>query len=200
MAGATARVLVALQSPPPLAHPELLRGPIRIAPTLHRQAEANRAWRAGTIASDLPTTLRVVSALDPGLAPPGAAVMTLTLGAVPFRLFDGPWTKEKRDLLCQQALRTAEEVLPGTADRVVAAEVITPNDMAEELGATEGDLWGGEVAADQMLDFRPDTDPAPPRTPIPGLYLAGPSSPLGPMASCASGVRAAEAILSDMRR
>ena len=200
MAGATARVLMALQSPPPAANPPVLRGLVHLAPSLGGRAAADLAWRAGCLAPDLPATLHVASALDPSLAPPGAAVMTVTLGAVPFRLFDGAWTKEKRDLLRQQALRAANDALPGTADRVIAAEVITPCDMADALGATEGDLWGGEIAADQMLDFRPGGDPAPPRTPIRGLYLAGPSTPLGPIASCASGARAAAAVLYDMRR
>ena len=197
MSGATARVLFALKRPPAFATPELLRGCIHIAPDFSRFAEANLAWRSGSIAAELPVTLRVVSAADPGLAPRGAAVMTATLGAVPFRLFDGSWTKEKRDILRDRAVAAAELVFPGMTNQVVATEVITPGDMDEALGATEGDLWGGEIAADQMLDLRPWIDPAAPRTPIRGLYLAGPSSPLGPVATCAAGVVAAEAVMAD---
>ncbi len=199
MAGATARVLFALRSPPACSVPEVLRGPVHVAPGFSRFAEANLCWRSGTIAGELPVTLRVVSAADPGLAPPGSAVMTATLGAVPFRLFDGAWTKEKRDILRDRALGAAEAIFPGTSDHVLAAEVIAPSDMDERLGATEGDLWGGEIAADQMLDLRPWADLPAPRTPIRGLYLAGPSSPAGPIATCAAGVHAARAILTDFR-
>jgi phytoene dehydrogenase-like protein len=197
MTGATARVLFALKQPPAFPSPQLLRGPIHVAPAFSRFAEANLAWRSGSIAAELPVTLRLVSQADPGLAPRGGAVMTATLGAVPCRLFDGAWTKEKRDILRDRALAAAELVFPGVTDRVVAAEVITPGDMDEALGATHGDLWGGEIAADQMLDLRPWADPPAPRTPIRGLYLAGPSSPLGPIATGAAGVLAAQAVMAD---
>jgi phytoene dehydrogenase-like protein len=199
MAGATARVLLAVNRSPAFSRPELLRGPIYITPNLAGFAAADLAWRAGGIADDLPATLRVVSASDPGLAPPGSAVLTVTLGAVPFRLFDGAWTREKRDILRNRALGAAEIAFPGIAGAVVAADVITPSDMDESLGATEGDLCGGEIAADQMLGFRPWADPPAPRTSVRGLYLAGPSSPLGPLATCAAGVIAAEAVMADLR-
>jgi phytoene dehydrogenase-like protein len=199
MAGATARVLIALDKAPTFAHGALPRGPVHVVPDLTHFANADLAWRAGTIPESLPVTLRLVSALDPGLAPTGKAVMTATLGAVPFRLFDGAWTKEKRDILRDRALNAAEIALPGTKGWVVAAHVIAPADMENALGATDGDLWGGEIAPDQMGDMRPWADPPPPRTPVRGLYLAGPSSPLGPLATCASGVLAARAVLADLK-
>ena len=199
MAGSTARVLFALKWLPGFREPDLLWGPIHVAPELSRFAEANLAWRAGTIASELPVTLRVVSATDPGLAPQGSAVVTATFGGAPFRLFDGAWTREKRRVLYDQALTAAETVFPGVTDQVLAADVITPGDIDEALGATDGDLWGGEIASDQMLDLRPWADPPAPRTPVRDLYLAGPSSPLGPLATCAAGVLAAEALLSDFK-
>jgi phytoene dehydrogenase-like protein len=199
MAGSAARVLFALKTPPDSLSKELLRGPIFISPALSRFAEANFSWRSGNVASELPVCLRVVSALDPSLAPPGAAVMTATLGSVPFRLFDGAWTKDRRDSLRDHALAAAESVFPGVIERVIASDVITPVDMDHALGATDGDLWGGEIAADQMFDLRPWSDPPAPRTPVRGLYLAGPSSSLGPLATCAAGVLAAKALLSDLK-
>jgi phytoene dehydrogenase-like protein len=197
MGSGTARVLFALGSPPALPSPELLRGPIHVAPDFSRFAEADLACRGGTIARELPMTLRVVSATDPGLAPAGRAVVTATLGAVPFRLYDGAWTKEKRDILYRHALDAAELVFPGIGDQVIAAEIITPTDIDESLGATNGDIWGGEIAPDQMFDERPWASS--PRTPIRGLYLAGPSSPLGPLATCAAGILAAEAVMTDIK-
>jgi phytoene dehydrogenase-like protein len=75
---------------------------------------------------------------------------------------------------------------------VAAAAVIVPPDIEEALGLTGGDLDGGALAPDQMLAFRPG-----PRTPVPGLYLAGPSSAAGPLGLCAAGVAAAMALLAD---
>ncbi len=188
MGGGTARVLFALDGT--LA--DAPRDPICVSPSPQAFADAHGAWRAGTLADDLPVVLRVTSASDPGLAPQGKAVATATLGAVPFRLFDGGWSREKRDRLCDIALRAADVALPGLRARVTAAHVIAPEDFAEELGLTEGDLWGGEIAPDQMLDLRPG-----PRTAIPGFYLAGPSAAAAPYGTGAAGFAAARALLAD---
>ncbi|HXM00361.1 MAG TPA: hypothetical protein VN932_10560, partial [Rhizomicrobium sp.] len=198
MAGAGARLLLALDQPPDLEG-EASRAKIQVAPDVKAFAAAYAAWRAGTIPEHPPLTLRVVSAGDPGLAPAGQATATATLGCIPFRLFDGAWTHDKRDLLRDRALAAIEQVLPGTRAHVVAAELIVPHDIEEALGATEGDLLGGEIAADQMFDMRPGFETAGPRAPIGGLYLAGPSSAAGPLGTCAAGVIAARALIADHR-
>jgi phytoene dehydrogenase-like protein len=198
MAGATARLLLALDKPPAL-DAEALRSPLHIAPDPMRMAEACAAWRAGTIPDHPPLTLRVVSAEAPALAPPGQAVMTATLGSVPARLFDGAWTHDKRDRLRDAALSAIEAVLPGTRETVLAAELIVPPDIEEALGATDGDLMGGEIACDQMFAARPGFCVPTPRMPIAGLYLAGPSSAGGPLGTCVASAIAAEAMIADLK-
>ena len=192
MAGATARVLFALDTA--LSSAVDRRGAIHVSPDLGDLAEANSAWRTGTIAPRLPMTLRVVSAADPMLAPSGQAVVTVTLGAVPYRLFDGAWTREKRDVLRRQALAALEMAMPGAGAHVIAADVIAPPDIEEALGATDGDLAGGELAADQMSSAWPDFPY--PRCPLKGLYLAG--SWLAMSATCAAGAAAARTVTADL--
>ena len=194
VAGSTARVLFALNRMPP----ETGDGAIHVAPSLERLSEASQAWRSGVLAEQLPTTLNV--ARDPGLAPPSGAIVTATFGAIPFRLFDGAWTREKRELLRHRALEAAELVWPGFGDSVVAIEVVAPPDIEDALGATDGDLNGGEIAADQMLGAEPWSDGALPRTPIAGLYLAGSYLTAGAFATCAAGAAAANALLADRAR
>jgi len=197
MAGSTARLLLALDQPPAF-DAEALHGPIHVAPDPARMAQAHAAWHGGIIPEHPPLSLRIVSASHPGLAPAGKAVLTATLGCIPFRLFDGGWTQDKRDVLRGRALAAIESVLPGTTARVIAAELIMPPDIEAALGATDGDLWGGEIAADQMFGLRPGFETACPRTPIAGLYLAGPSSAAGPLGTCAAGTIAARAIIADL--
>lgn len=190
MAGATARVLFALDTVLPTAE----RGAIPVEPSLDQLADANAAWRAGTIAPRLPVSLRIVSAADPSLAPPGSSVITATLGAVPYRLFDGAWTREKRDALRKQALAALEAAMPGAGGHVIAAEVIAPPDIEEALGATDGDLMGGELAADQLPSAWPEFPF--PRCPLKGLYLAG--SWLAMSGTCAAGTAAARTLAADL--
>jgi phytoene dehydrogenase-like protein len=198
LAPGTARLLVALEAPPdpPAGRgADVLRRPIPVAPA--PLEDAYRAWRSATVPEHPPAAVRLVTAVDPFLAPDGAATLTVTLGAIPHTPFDGAWTKEKRDGLRGIALAAAETALPGTMQRVKYAELLVPPDMESMIGATEGDLMGGELSASQMLGFRPFLQCRGTRTPVEGLYLAGPSSALGPLATCASGIAAAAAVLAD---
>lgn len=199
LAPGVARLLVALDSPPDPPQGRdaaFLRGPIPA--TAAPLDEAYRTWRSAAVPEKPPAVVRLVTAVDPFLAPDGAAVLTVTLGAVPYAPFDGAWTKEKRDRLRDKAFAAAEAALPGTLKRAKAFELLAPPDMESMIGATEGDLMGGEMTASQMLGFRPFPQCRGARTPVHGLYLAGPSSALGPLATCASGVAAATAVLADL--
>lgn len=201
MAGASARVLFALDAPPVFAFaredPAIAAGPIHVVESLRHMSEAHDAWRAGVLAGHLPVTLRVPSALDPRLAPAGQAMMTATVSAVPARLFDGDWTVVRREAVAVIARNAAERAAPGIAEHILAAEVFVAPDMEEALGVTEGDLDGGEIAPDQALSFRPFPEWRDGRTPLRGLYLGGPSAAPAPFLLGASGARAARALIAD---
>ena len=200
MQGSSARLLAAL-SVRPKSHllGVLPRGPVHVMPDARALVEAYAAWRAGVLADKLPLTLRFPSAIDPSLAPPGGATMTVGIGGVPHTLFDGVWTNEKRNLLTARALDAIEQVFPGIGATIVGLELITPSDIEQQLGATAGDLDGGEIAPDQMFAFRPGLGCKSPHTPVEGLYLAGPSSAAGPLGTCVAGAIAADALLTDLR-
>ncbi len=187
-AAGTARLLIALDAPP-----DLPPGPVHLAPDAQAHAAAFAAWRAGTIPEHPPLTLRLVSADDPSLAPTAKATMTVTIGAIPHHLFDGAWTHEKRTALGDRALAAIEAAVPGTVARVLGTALIVPPDIEEALGASEGDLDGGEIAPDQMFARRTFPDRPGGRTPIPGFYLSG-----SPHAAAAPGVAAARAVIADL--
>lgn len=197
LAGTGARVLFALDGVPSFATAD---GPVHVGRSWAELRAAHDAWSSGTLAERLPVTLRTISAAQPGFAPPGCAVVTATLGAVPFRLFDGAWTHEKCDLLRLRALAAIESVSADFAAKVVGCEVVAPPDIEDALGATEGDLLGGELASDQLLNAGPWTKPAMPRTPIENLYLAGSHVTAGAFATGAAGAAAAAALLADRGR
>lgn len=193
-AAATARLLIALDAPPP----GMTKEPLYVAPDAAGFAAAHAAWRAGTAPEHPPLCLRLVSATDPRLAPPGKATMTATLGAIPHHLFDGPWTNDKRGALRDRVLKDIDAALPGTVARVLATDLILPPDIEDALGASEGDLDGGEIAPDQTFAARGFPEYPGGRTPLAGLYLGGRSSPLGPFAGCAAGIAAARAVMADL--
>jgi phytoene dehydrogenase-like protein len=139
-----------------------------------------------------PLLLDPVSCRDGGLAPEGAATATVTLGAIPYRLFDGGWTQEKRAMLAAHALVRIEKALPGTLATLSAVKILAPPDMESALAMTAGDLDGGTLAPDQMLSLRPG-----PRTVLPGFYLGSRSAQAGPLGTGAAGFAAAAALMAD---
>jgi len=182
MAGATARLLLALRRPLRREKPLFLPG----------DGAAGAAFRQGRMPAAPPLLLDPVSRRDPSLAPDGAATVTVTLGAIPHRLFDGGWTPEKRTALAAHALARIEKSVPGTLAILTSVKIIVPPDMESGLAATAGDLDGGVLAPDQMLSLRPG-----PRTALSGFYLGGRSAQAGPLGTGAAGFAAAAALMAD---
>ena len=182
MAGATARLLLALRRPLRREGALFLAG----------SDDARTAFRHGTMPQTPPLWLDPVSRRDPSLAPEGAGTATVTLGAIPHRLFDGGWSQEKRTALAARALVRIEKAVPGTLATLAAVKVIAPPDMESALCATAGDLDGGALAPDQMLALRPG-----PRTALAGFYLGGRSAQAGPLGTGAAGFAAAAALMAD---
>lgn len=194
-AAGRARLLLALDAPPAL-DADFVRGPIHVAPGPDALTKAYEAWRNGIVPDEPPLTLRLVSASDPRLSPVGKAVLTVTLGCIPHTLFDGAWTNEKRLALRDRTVARIDGALSGIAANVLGSELIVPPDIEEQLGITNGDLDGGEIAPDQMFGFRGfDAYPGT-RTPIEGLYLGGISPAFE---TCAAGVAAARAVMADIK-
>jgi len=204
MAGQAARVLFALDAPPDFSPsgdtPDAASGPIHVLGSMKSLTLAHDLWRAGKLADEPLVTLRLPSLADPRLAPIGKAVMTATISAVPWRM-SGSWEEPKREQLAAIALSAAERAIPGIASLVLAQQVIVGADVEQALGATEGDLDGGEIAADQILDSRPvrGAEWRDGRTPIASLFLAGRSSGASPFLLGASGNLAARAIIADLK-
>jgi phytoene dehydrogenase-like protein len=203
-AGQTARILFALDAPPEFAlsreAEDAASGPIHVVDSLEALSQAHDMWRAGVLPEAPLVTLRLPSLADPRLAPIGKAVMTATISATPSQMSNGNWAKDKRDRLAVIALAAAERVMPGVTSRLLAYDVIVGPDIEQGLGATNGDLDGGELAPDQALDFRPFGDSAwrDGRTPLASLYLAGPSAAPSPFFLGLSGERAALAVINDL--
>ena len=136
----------------------------------------------------------VPSVDDPSLAPAGKDVVSILAHAAPYNL-DGGWTSEARARFGDAVVEALERVAPGTRDRIVAREVMTPVDLEARYGLTGGHIHHGEHALDQLLFMRPTSKLARYKTPIEGLYLGGSGSHPSGGVTCQPGALAAEAIL-----
>ncbi len=84
---------------------------------------------------------------------------------------------------------------PGFRSSIVSIETLTPPDLAERFGLTEGAASHGELTLDQILFMRPASALARYATPIGGLYLGGSGSHPGPGIAGGAGWLAARTAL-----
>jgi phytoene dehydrogenase-like protein len=141
----------------------------------------------------------VASNVDPFLAPVGTHVMTCFVQYVPYRLAEGTWD-QRRDILGDRVLATIAEYAPNVPGAVVARQVLTPLDLERTYALTEGNIFHGDLAIDQLFFMRPVPGWARYRTPVRGLYLCGAGAHPGGGVTGAPGFNASRAVLRDLRR
>jgi len=116
----------------------------------------------------------------------------------PYTLADGAWDDARRRALGDLVVEGLAEHAPALRQVVTGCEVITPQDLAERGGLTEGNAYHGELTLDQVLFMRPVPGWSRYRTPIPGLYLCGAGSHPGGGIAGAAGRLAARQILKEV--
>jgi phytoene dehydrogenase-like protein len=174
-------------------------GRIVVAPKIDHVERAFDCAKYGRIA-DRPALEVVVPTLaDPGLAPAGKHVASILFQYAPYRLRETTLA-EAREQIARCALALLAESAPDLPSRVLAQEVLAPQDLESEFGLTGGQWHHGEVTLDQMFFLRPAGQFQRYRMPIPGLWLCGAGAHPGGNVSGAAGANAAREILKDRRR
>jgi phytoene dehydrogenase-like protein len=67
---------------------------------------------------------------------------------------------------------TLAEYCPGLKSSILHRQVVTPWDLEQEFGLTEGNIFHGELSLEQLLFLRPAAGWARYRTPVRNLWLA----------------------------
>lgn len=176
--GSVARIHLALSALPEfLAHgpdegPARLAGAIVVAPTIAYLQRAYDCVKYGEFSARPWLDARIPTLRDPGLAPPGQHVLSITAKYAPHRLRHGSWS-ERREAFAVAALDVLAELAPKLADQVLHREVLVPPDLEARFGVPEGSLTHGEMTLDQFFHMRPIPGHARYRGPFAGLYLCG---------------------------
>ncbi|MGH7568281.1 MAG: phytoene desaturase family protein [Gemmatimonadales bacterium] len=205
--GAVAKVNLALDALPTFpalasnGATELLRGAIAPGVSLEALEHAYDDAKHGGVSRRPFLEVRIPSVADPSHAPPGKHVMSVWVQYAPYRLKRGTWDEGRRSKLGDLVVDTLADHAPGLKALIVQRQVLTPKDLEDVYGVTEGSLYHGELTLDQILFMRPVPGWSRYRTPIHQLYLCGagthPGGGLG-MAG-GSGLLAAGAVLRDAR-
>jgi phytoene dehydrogenase-like protein len=118
---------------------------------------------------------------------------SITMQYAPFELKDGSW-QDHRAHLENLILTTLEEQFPNLHGSIVKQVSLTPQDLEDTYGLTEGDPNHGQLMLDQILFMRPIPGWSNHNTPVDGLYLGGSGVHGGGGVSGASGRNAASTV------
>jgi phytoene dehydrogenase-like protein len=136
------------------------------------------------------------SMIDPEMAPPGRHVASIFVQYVPYHV-NGGWTDAKREAFGDAVVDTLAEYAPNLKSAILHRQVLTPADIEEKIGLSEGNIFQGELALQQLFFLRPAARWASYRTPIRGYYQCGSSTHPGGGVMGAPGKLAAQCILAD---
>ena len=117
----------------------------------------------------------IPSVFDRSLAPEGKHVMSMFTQWVPHRYASKDVMSERSselDAYADRVIARVEQVAPGFTASILHRQVIGPYEMEHEYGLIGGNIFHGELSADQMFHMRPAPGYADYRTPIAGLYQA----------------------------
>ncbi len=173
-----------------------LRGAISISPSIEYMERAYDDAKYGNFSQHPYMDMIIPSMIDPGMAPPGRHVMSIFVQYAPFAL-NGGWSDEKREAFGDAVVDTLAQFAPNIKDAIIHRQVVTPWDMQEEYGLTEGNIFHGELSLFQLFFMRPVARWADYRTPLKSLYQCGSGTHPGGGIAGASGRLAALEILKD---
>ncbi len=175
-----------------------LAGAISISPSLDYIERAYDDAKYGDFSRRPYMDIILPSMLDPAMAPPGKHVMSIFVQYAPYHLTNGAWP-EKREAFGDAVIDTLSEYAPNLKSIILHRQIVTPWDLEQEFGLTEGNIFQGELTLDQLFFLRPVPGWAKYRTPVRNLYLCGSCTHPGGGVMAASGRLAALEILKDWR-
>ena len=174
-----------------------VRGDIAIAPSIPYLEHAYDEAKYGAFSRRPYINAVIPSLVDPTVAPPGKHVMSCFVQYAPYHLKEGAahWP-DHREAFGDTVVDTLAEYCPGIKDIILHRQVLTPWDIEQTLGLTEGNIFQGELSMEQLLFLRPVPGWSRYETPVKNLWLCGSGAHPGGGIMGAPGELAAKKILT----
>jgi phytoene dehydrogenase-like protein len=149
-----------------------LRGAISISPSIDYLERAYDDAKYGQFSRQPYMDIVIPSMIDPGMAPPGKHVMSVFVQYAPYAL-EGGWNDAQREAFGDAVVKTIARYAPGIESLILHRQVLTPHDIEKVTGLSEGNIFQGELALQQLFFLRPVPSWAKYRTPIRGYWQCG---------------------------
>ena len=149
-----------------------LAGAISISPSIDYIERAYDQAKYGEFSKRPYIDCILPSVIDPDMAPPGKHVMSCFVQYAPYDL-NGGWTDAKREAFGDAVIDTLSEYMPNIKDIILHRQVLTPLDIENMIGLSQGNIFQGELSLSQLFFLRPAAGYAKYRTPIQGYWQCG---------------------------
>ena len=178
-----------------------LRGAVSISPSMEYMERAYDDAKYGRFSRRPYVDVVIPTLTDPSMAPPGKHVMSCFVQYAPYKLAPGlSWDDRMRDDFGNAVINAISEHMPNLKSLIVGKQVLTPADVQEIFGLTEGNIFQGELSLEQLFFLRPVAGWARYRTPVKNLYMCGSATHPGGGIMGAPGRLGALAILDDFKK
>jgi phytoene dehydrogenase-like protein len=202
--GSSGKLNIALDGLPTFpALPEgssLYHSDMHFIDSMERMERAYDDWKDGTWSRDPYVDMIIPTLMDPTMAPPGKHFMSCFIQYCPHKLEGRDWTDPEREEFAKTVIEQIANYSPDFKELILHYEIRTPQDIEDQIGITEGNIFHGELTMDQLLFNRPVPGYAQYRAPIEGMYMCGSSVHPGGGVMAAPGANAAREILADLKR
>ncbi|HKW88007.1 MAG TPA: NAD(P)/FAD-dependent oxidoreductase [Candidatus Acidoferrales bacterium] len=175
-----------------------LRGAISISPSVDYMERAYDQAKYGEFSHRPYIDMVIPTLTDPSVAPPGKHILSCFVQYAPYHLKNGNWTA-RREEFGDTVVDTIAQYAPNLKEIIIGRQVLTPADIEEQIGLTEGNIFQGELSLEQLFFLRPVAGWARYRTPVKNLYMCGSATHPGGGIMGAPGRLAALEILKDLR-
>jgi phytoene dehydrogenase-like protein len=177
-----------------------LRGAISFSPGIDYMELAYDDAKSGRFSRRPYIDMIIPTLVDPSMAPPGKHVMSCFVQYAPYHLADGnEWDDARREAFGETVIDTIAERAPNIRDLVLHKQVLTPRDIEETFGLSEGNIFQGELSLEQLFFNRPVPGWARYRTPLQNLWMCGSATHPGGGIMGASGRLAALQVVRSLR-
>jgi phytoene dehydrogenase-like protein len=174
--GSSGKVNLALDTAPKfsaMTDPSFLRGMVEICPSVDYVEKAYDDAKYGAFSKRPYVDVDMPTMIDPSMAPPGKHVMSCFVQYASYNMPEYGDRDQQRDAFGNAVIDTLSEFIPNLKDIILHKQVLTPWDIEQEIGLTEGNIFAGELTLDQLFFFRPAAGWANYRTPIRNYYQCG---------------------------
>ena len=179
---------------------------VHLTPGLDGVSRAVNEAERGLLPAEATVVVGQPLTIDPSRSPEGRGMLWIQLQELPWRVRgdaageldvgDGAWTEELRERYADRIQARIARHVPNLESALLRRVVLSPADLeAANVNLRHGDPYGGSLALDQNLLWRPFPRQPGHRTPVAGLYHIGASTHPGPGLGAGSGTLVADELL-----